>query len=102
MAVEITLFLFLFVLLSNVRVKILVLRLCLSKYLDSMTGTSNFLMKRCQHGSVDVSQSEVGAVKSVAVNCVAVNCVCFLVLQFRLFISLWITLVISEFIRSEI
>lgn len=99
MAVEITLqsCLFLFVFLSNVRVKILVSRLCLSKYLDSMTGTSNFLMKRCQHGSVDVSQSEVGAVKSVAV-----TCVCFLVLRFRLFISLSITLVISELIRSEI
>lgn len=99
MAVEITLqsCLFLFVFLSNVRVKILVSRLCLSKYLDSMTGTSNFLMKRCQHGSVDVSQSEVGAVKSVAV-----TRVCFLVLRFRLFISLWITLVISELIRSEI
>lgn len=65
MAVEITLFLFLFVFLSNVRVKILVLRLCLSKYLDSLTGTSNFLMKRCQHGSVDVSQSEVSALSTL-------------------------------------
>lgn len=66
MAVDITLqsCLFLcFVFLSNVRVKILQSHVCVHRnILDSMTGTSNFLMKGCQHGSVDVSQSEVGAV----------------------------------------